>query len=97
MLLFIFIQLIEYAGSPDKLGIWGIGCVVITLVSLEITNKTLNFFHFSLKTKIIFLQSFVILEEIYKKICMEGVGLEKRFRGKSRSGLPTKDEKVDSA
>ena len=51
MLLFIFIQLIEYAGSPDKLGIWGIGCVVITLVSLEITNKTLKLFPFFAKNK----------------------------------------------
>ena len=85
-------------GVQINLVFGGIGCVVITLVSLEITNKTLKLFPFFAKNKNnFFLQSFVILEEIYKKICMEGVGLEKRFRGKSRSGLPTKDEKVDSA
>ena len=69
MLLFIFIQLIEYAGSPDKLGIWGdwVCCYNIGKLRNKLT-KRLNFFHFSLKTKIIFfLQSFVSLEEIYKK------------------------------
>ena len=98
MLLFIFIQLIEYAGSPDKLGIGGdwACCYNICKIRNKLT-KRLNVFHFSLKTKFFFLQSFVILEEIYKKICMEGVGLERTLREKSRSGLPTKDENVDSA
>ena len=66
--------MIEYAGSPDKLGIGGDWACCYNIC--KIRNK---------------------LEEIYKKICMEGVGLERTLREKSRSGLPTKDENVDSA
>ena len=90
MLLFIFIQLIEYAGSPDKLGIGGdwACCYNICKIRNKLT-KRLNVFHFSLKTKLFFFTEFCnFRRNILKKYAWKGLVWKERLEENLVLGYP---------